>query len=363
MPLSCPDPADSRVLSVPHGLALRVLRSTEELEAFVPQWIELWHSDLHRTPFQRPEWLLPWWRQFGQPGLRAVAVYAGARLLALLPFYIYTDPASHERQLLLLGAGTSDYLDGVYAPECTPAHVLSALALLRDDAAWDVAQLTQLRAHSPLMQALCALGPERAIARAGESCSRCAALPMGQLPSKLRADVRYFLNTAGGRAKVTLAVAGADSLLEDFETLVRLHTERWEHAGEPGVLADPLVLAWHREALPLLQASGLLRLYVLRREAEVIAVLYAMADPDDAPAPADGGAGSARTAYFYLMGHAAQHAKIRPGTLLTALGIEHAAGEGITIIDMLRGNETYKKFWHAQPSPTCGFALPRNSLP
>ncbi len=359
MPLSCPDPADSRVLSVPDGLVIRVLRSTEELEKVVPEWIELWHRDRYRTPFQRPEWLLPWWRRFGQPGLRAITAYAGDHLLALLPLYIYEDPRTRERQLLLLGAGTSDYLDGVFAPECTPAHVLAALTLLSRELDWDVAQLTQLRAYSPLTEALCTLGPERATPRAGESCSRCPALPVAQLPAKLRADVRYFLNAAGGRAKVTLAAAGEDSLPEVFTTLVRLHTERWENAGEPGVLADPLVLAWHREALPLLQASGLLRLYVLRRETEVIAVLYALVDP----AAADGGAESARTAYFYLMGHAAHHASLRPGTLLTALAIEHAAGEGVAVIDMLRGRETYKKFWHARPSLTFAFAVARQSLP
>ena len=359
---SFPDPASPVVLSG-EDLQFRVLRSSRELEALAPAWIELWCRDPRRTPFQRPEWLLPWWHQFGRPDLRAVMVSAGAQLLALVPFYIYADPGSQEQQLLLLGAGTSDYLDGVFAPECTPAHVLAALSLLRGEPDWDVVQLMQLRAHSPIAEALRGLGPEQARARAGESCSRCPALPVAQLPAKLRADVRYYLNAAGGRARITLTVAGEDPLLEDFETLVRLHTERWENSGEPGVLADPLVLAWHREALPLLQACGLLRLYVLRREAEVLAVLYALVDPAPVPAPVSGGAAPARSAYFYLMGHAAQHASIRPGTLLTALSIEHAAGEGFTTIDMLRGNETYKKFWHAKPSPTLCFALPRQSLP
>lgn len=361
--MSFPDAARPGALPSPDDLTVHIIRSTEELQALVPEWIELWCTDPHRTPFQRPEWLLPWWRQFGQPGLRGVTVRSGARLLALLPLYIYQEPAAHIRQLLLLGAGTSDYLDGVYAPECTSAHVLLALRCLGDDRAWDIAELTQLQPHSPLAQALRELGPGRATARAGEHCSRCPALPISQLPSKLRADVRYFLNAAGGRSKVALTVAGEDSLLEIFEVLVELHTERWLHSGEPGVLADPLVLAWHREALPLLARSGLLRLYVLRREAEILAVLYALADPAAEPSPAAGRADAARTAYFYLMGYSAQHARLHPGTLLTALSAEHAAAEGVAVIDMLRGNETYKKFWHTQPVETFGFSVARTSLP
>ncbi len=344
MPASFPD----------REFEVKILRSTAELEAVVPEWLALWHSDPHRTPFQRPEWLLPWWRQFGQPGLRAVMMYADGQPLTLLPFYIYAEPHSGERQLLLLGAGTSDYLDGVYAPACTPEHVKAALALLAREAGWDVAQLTQLRPCSPLTQALLAHGPGRAVPRQGEACSRCPALPVASLPAKLRADVRYLHNAAGGRARLVFSVAAAVALHESFDALVRLHTERWTEAGEPGVLADPLVLRWHREALPLLHASGLLRFYVLRRDGEIVAALYALMDDPSHPGE--------RTAYFYLTGYSLRHAAFRPGTLVTALAIEHAANEGAAVIDMLRGDETYKKFWRTIPAPTYGFALPRNEI-
>jgi hypothetical protein len=45
--------------------------------------------------------------------------------------------------------------------------------------------------------------------------------------------------------------------------------------------------------------------------------------------------------------------------VLTALLIERAALEGVRTIDMLRGEEEYKKFWHAEPAPTFAVALYR----
>ncbi len=46
--------------------------------------------------------------------------------------------------------------------------------------------------------------------------------------------------------------------------LVRLHALRWQARGDPGVLADARVAAFHRDALPRLDRAGLLRLYLLR---------------------------------------------------------------------------------------------------
>ncbi len=51
------------------GSSLTILRTTAELEALVPEWRTLWLQDPSATPFQCPEWLLPWWRQFAQPEL------------------------------------------------------------------------------------------------------------------------------------------------------------------------------------------------------------------------------------------------------------------------------------------------------
>ena len=322
-----------------------LIESAAEFAALAPRWAALWGDDPRAKPFQHPAWLLPWWRQFGQERLLACTLWRGEELVGLLPTYVYQPEAGGERQLLLVGAGTSDYLDGVFGPACGVELVGAALERLREEACWDVAYFTQLAAGSLLRQALERVEAGAVSRFAGESCSRLPAVAVAGLPKKVRAEVLYFRNAAIGRGKLRLRVAAEEDALRTFEQLVRLHTARWQAAGEAGVLADPLVLAWHREAIPRLQAAGLLRLYALELAGEEVAVLYALR--------------VRRVESFYLIGSALEHAEVHPGTLLTAMAMEHAAGEGVEVIDMLRGEEVYKKFWRVAEVETFGFAVRR----
>jgi CelD/BcsL family acetyltransferase involved in cellulose biosynthesis len=332
---------------MPSGIDCELIRTTAELEAFQPQWNALWLEDPHAMPFQRPEWLLPWWHQFGQPDLRAVTVSQQGRLIASLPFYIYREPNSGERQLLLLGVGTTDYLDGIFSPDCRPEHVQAALDLLQTEGGWDVLHVSQLAPDSMLFQTL---QRQSNVQRwNGESCSRMRAVTMAELPVKIRRNAMYYRNRAARRGSLEFTVADSFNCAEAFDALERLHTSRWQNAGEPGVLADPRVLAWHREALPLLQRSGMLRLCSLRLNGKIIGALYSLIDPPSRPE---------RTQYFYLTAFSPNHADLRPGTLLLGFAIEHAAKEGVRTIDMLRGEEPYKKIWHVEPIPTYALTLP-----
>lgn len=331
-------------------LNLKVLRTIAELVSILPEWNAIWLEHPDARPFQRSEWLLPWWRHFGQEHMYVVCIRRENRLVGLLPAYVYVDPKSRERQLLLIGAGTSDYLDGIFTPACTPQDVAEALSLVAEETTWDVAYFTQLLPDSSLYKALEQGGAE---GFAGESCSSCQALSIADLPKKVRADVRYFRNAAISCGELRMLVADADLAPSAFEDLVRLHSARWQEAQQAGVLADPDVLSWHREAIPLLQAADCLRLYTLTLDQDPVAVLYALIDPPERVR---------RSAYLYLIGYSPAHASFQPGTLLTAMASEHASSEGVQVLDMLRGNEAYKSFWKVQVTPTFGFKMRREDL-
>jgi len=99
------------------------------------------------------------------------------------------------------------------------------------------------------------------------------------------------------------------------------------------------VVAAHREAAPLLDAVGLLRLYAMRLDGQIIAVLYCLAEA--APRP------NLRH-YDYLGGFDPRFASLSPGTLLIAHAIERASDEGATAFDFLRGRDPYKYRWGAR---------------
>lgn len=334
--------------------AVRILRSSAELQALAPRWRELWQSDPHATPFQSPDWLLPWWHHFGEAGNigaepRVVLLSSGDQLVGVLPFYLYPEPHGGERKLLLLGVGTSDYLDGVLAPACTREQVQAGIEHLLQSGGFSILTAGQLRAGSSLAQMLGEWNGPGLQQFATESCGRMSALTLGELPVKIRRNAMYYRNRAQRMGRLEYTLADETNWGEAFDHLQRLHTERWERRGEPGVLADPAVLAWHREALPRLAAAGTLRMGTLRLNDDVLGVLYSLIDLPDRPD---------RTQFFYLTAFSQAHADLRPGTLLLARAIEYAASEGVRTIDMLRGEEGYKELWHLERLETHGFSLP-----
>lgn len=331
-----------------NGITCAIIRGFEELRGVTPEWHTLWATDPNATPFQSPEWLVPWARQFGASELRSVMVYERGSLCAVLPFYRHLA-STNERQLLLLGAGTSDYLDGTYSATCTATHIRAGLIVICADDDWDTLDVFQLKENSLLRETLESsrfVGLKRISA---ESCSRLPAVPLTQLPRSIREQARYYRRRAIGQGRMEFTLANKRDLLETFEQLERLHTSRWRSSGEPGLLSDSRVVAWHREAMPMLLEKGLLRLHRLSLDSEVIAVLYSLIDPPQR---------KSRTQYFYLTAFSVQHAELRPGTVLMAMAVEHAAQEGVQTIDLLRGDEGYKRLWHPQKLPTYGVSMP-----
>jgi CelD/BcsL family acetyltransferase involved in cellulose biosynthesis len=335
----------------------RLLRTTGDLSSFVPAWRRLWERDPRAMPFQSPEWLLHWWGQFGNDELSAVVIELQGEAIGFLPFYVYRDTTKRKGQLLPLGVGTTDYLDGVFAPECSIEEISGAIEELRRRIKHNVFCATQLSEHSRLLEAMrCGTesgGQESVSSGRGasisqsEGCSRMAAVVMAELPQKIRRNAMYYRNRAERCGRLELMQAVESNWEEFFEELRRLHALRWQTRGEGGVLADECVVRWHREAMPLLLRAGLLRLMALKLNDQVIAVLYSLIDP----------ARDRRTQYFYITAYSPEYADLRPGTLLIAYAVERAAQEGVAIIDMLRGDEGYKQIWHMEKVPTFSVTL------
>ena len=176
-------------------------------------------------------------------------------------------------------------------------------------------------------------------------------------PAKLRLNINRYRHRAASRG--TLRLVGATTpteALAHLENLIALHTRRWHERGDPGVLSSPAIQQQHRRAVPLLLAAGLLRMVALyldqpgNPDQPPIAILYGLVDsPTKTPA---------RRFYAYLIGIDPTFADISPGTLLLAALFEQCAAEGIVLFDMLRGGETYKRLWGAQPEVTYAARLP-----
>ncbi|MGG5822596.1 GNAT family N-acetyltransferase [Falsiroseomonas sp. HW251] len=307
-------------------------------EAVASDWAALWSRAPDATPFQHPAWLIPWWRHFDEGDLRLLALRDGEHLRALLPLYV------HRRGLLPLGIGTSDYLDALAEPGFAEPAMAAFLAHRHDG--FDRADWPQLRPASPLLSGKAPPGWRDATEPA-EPCP-VLALParFDLLGERVSAKTLRDLRTARRRAAeagASFEEATAATLTGILDALFHLHAARWATRGEAGVLADPRVEAWHRDAAPALLQAGLLRLFALRLDGRIVGVIHALADPPGRVR---------RTLYLYLQGFDPALERLSPGLLLVGEAVERGIADGFAAVDFLRGQERYKSFWGAANAPT-----------
>lgn len=310
------------------------------LEALRTEWSDLWQRCPRATPFQSPEWLLPWWRHFGQGELLALALRCQERLIGLAPLFVHTGDRS--RRLLLIGTGNSDYLDLLISGDeaAAMAAIFAHLAARRDR--WDVCDFQQLRPGSPLLEAPAPAGwreeksaqepcPALSLPARAEELSR-------SIPENLFKKIERYRRRAARMGSLSLDSARPENWEELFEALVRLHSARWSGRRLPGVLCDETVVNFHREALPGLLSLGVPRLYALRIDGRVVAALYSFIHRS--------------RVYAYLAGFDPEFGRLSAGTLLLACAIEEAVRAGASEFDFLRGRESYKYAWGGKDRPT-----------
>jgi CelD/BcsL family acetyltransferase involved in cellulose biosynthesis len=298
----------------------------------------LWRGDPHATPFQSPAWLNAWVAHLG--GAEPFLVEVPGR--ALLPLFLWNDAGT--RKLVPAGAGHSDYCDMVGDPDAVPA-LLDAIAAA--PVGWDELVLPDLRPDSPLLRR-----PPPGWAAEDEPHEICPvlALPPGKslrelLSKTQRRKLAHDRHRADELSDLTVALATADQVPEAVEAMFALHSAQWAAAGEPGVLADPNVRAFHRAAAPALAEAGLLRMAIVRHASRIIAVLLGFRD--------------ARRFHAYIGGIDLTVARQSFGTLSFACLIEAAIKEGAREFHFLRGEEPYKYNWGAQPMRTVRRTLRR----
>jgi CelD/BcsL family acetyltransferase involved in cellulose biosynthesis len=315
------------------------LRDITAFEKLAPEWSKLCERSPNASPFQRPEWLIPYARVFEPQQLWGIEVRDGERLVAFAPLVI--DTKGKERAVVPLGLGVSDYLDVL--ADSGSAAVATALRHIQEQSdSWDLLRFAELRHTSYLLRAELPEGWQRATSN-GEPC------PVLQLPeaedglmeaasTRMLARLRNARRRLEREGQVSVQTVTPETLPAMLEAFFDLHGKRWRSVGAQGVLSDASVRKFHRLAAPGLLHCGVLRLYVLRLNDHPIAALYAFFDK--------------AVAYFYLQGFDPAFGTYSPGGLILETVLREAWREGMRNADMLRGREAYKYKWGARDYPT-----------
>lgn len=316
------------------------LLETEEIDTIEglceisEQWGRLLEACPRSTPFQSPEWLIPWWKRFGQGQLMTLAMRAGGRLCGLAPMYI------ENSEVLFIGAGVSDYLGLILAPSIEVRGAEAVFNHLAGRRGWSSCRLEELQSTSSLLAVKPPAGLKAELLL-GETCL-CAELPptveefrkmhgrSGRCGSK-----QAWRKLAGKGLKVETAVDEAEAVTF-VRALFRLHSKQWEAAGKSGVLQGPEIRAFHEETALGFKKKGMLRLYRMVLEGRELAVFYGFVHRS--------------RLYAYLTGYDPEFSKLSPGRLLLLSVAEDCITRGVAKLDFLRGEEKYKYDWEPQES-------------
>jgi CelD/BcsL family acetyltransferase involved in cellulose biosynthesis len=336
-------------------LRVSIVDDFEKLQALQGDWADLLSKSSALSFALGPDWLLPWWRIFGETGQRALRVglcHDGQRLLGLAPFLAREHRyhlALPFRRLELLGSGEderdeicSDYL-GVIAAAGAENTVATAFARALADGkfgSWDELLMPALNGFDPLQRLLSA-----ALVRAGVHVERqhantCPFIPLPQswddylaalAPNArymVRRSLRDFEKWAAGADRIERA-SSPEEVEQGTAILRGLHAERWTETREGGAFASPRFANFHGRVMPQLWQKGELELLWLTVSGEPIAALYNVVKNG--------------VVYFYQSGRRLDLPKgIRPGIVLHAHAIRGAIESGRREYDFLAGTSRYK---------------------
>lgn len=346
------------------AIEVRCLTEEKDFLALESDWNRVAEGCSSLSVFQTHTWQRTWWKHYGKGSVHTLVAYAGPRLVAILPLYKTAQRLPLVRSLEVIrpigvGGDTSpDYLGQIAIDEHAQEAASAFARYLLQHRDWDVLELTDLPASSPLRAVLASAELPAGCVAIAESPTRIhfCELPrswdlyLASLSSHARYSVRSirkkFLAMEDTRLYLWTEAARLDYATDE---LIRLHNLRWEGRAEHHSFSSERYNAFHRELMREFQHAGWLRLYCMEMAGEMIGMFY--------------GYCFRGTLYHFQGGFDPQHEKIRAGQCLMAFAIESAIAEGCGCLDMLRGEYEYKKRWAPLVRETYSHRLVRSTLP
>jgi CelD/BcsL family acetyltransferase involved in cellulose biosynthesis len=327
--------------SVTGAITVECLDSSWGFTALRSEWNALLRDSASDGPFLTWEWLHTWWTHLsGASRLRIAAVRADHELIALAPFRITKSRVTFLSRLDMLGTGGagSDYLDVIVRRGWEAEGVRALARFARSESATlRLRRLARTATAFALADRLEADGWIASTAPDGV----CPYVPLtghtwdsylGTLGSSHRANVRRRIKALGQNFSMRFERVTTDAeRREALAALVTFHERRYAGRGGSTAFMTPALRGFHDEVTRRALDRGWLRLFVLRVNDALVAVMY-------------GFMYNGRF-YFYQHGFDDRYQRHSIGLVVMGLSIRAAIDEGADEFDMLWGVEAYKGLW------------------
>lgn len=343
-----------------HILKIQVIENIEELEKFQEQWNNLVDQS-KATIYQRYEWLITCWKHYHNPEtdkLFCILVSANDKLVGIIPIYQYTIKFLNIpvcKHIYFLGSGTmlgnsfgiiletgpSDYLDIIVQPGFEYEILQFFLNYLeKNHKFFDKVILTNIHSESVIYNYISKIKLNSKInikIKKGEIC------PYINLPSSFEEYMKSRSQSVRRRFSQSWKAIQSDNLFKlkisknehelfsNLEETKIIHQQKWNRLGYGGFFADTRFEKFFKDFTKSFYNEGFLWYKALETQDGQIAGRLAFKYKN--------------RYYDYFSGINDQfpEAKRRPGLALLLMMIHDAIQDGSNIVDLLRGNEEYKK--------------------
>ena len=311
-------------------MRIETVSSEAGFAGLADSWDELVDAMPRPSPFLLHDWLLEWWRHYGNGADLTVHVaYRGDDLVAALPLCIRRRAGLRITEFV---GGTWAVLADVLV---TPGEEAAVGPLVEHAASsdHDFASLFGLPGSSRFVAAL----PRDELALVKRLEAPILDLDAGwdavykaKLSSKARSERRRRRRQLAELGTVEVSVARSREELEPaLEDAFRIHALRWRGRRDGSGFVTPTGKSFHRAGLLRLAELDVPRLVTLRVNGQGVAFALSMH--------------VAGRAYGVTMAFDPEYARFGPGIEAKMESLEMAAGEGITRIELLGAAADHKQ--------------------
>ena len=325
------------------GWEARVVSDARGFAALESEWNELAADSLVDHPFCGFDWMRCWWQAFGEGReLRIVVARRGGRAMGIAPLMLTRGRllGLPVRRLEAMANEQTPRFDFLVARGAESAYDAIWQAL-REDAQWDVLQLTQAPDTGPTVQAL-----QRLAGSAGSPVGRWAAdaspylvLDEGRddgyrrvVGRKHRSNVERLARRLAALGPIVLeTVSEPRDVASSIDDGFRLEASGWKERIGTAIASQPRVQGFYRSLAQNQAANGDVELVFLKSDGRRIAFLYVVR----------------RGRGFYLLkcGYDPEYARHAPVHVLCHLLFSEASERRLDLIEFLGGNDEWKQRW------------------
>jgi len=339
------------------AFTIDIVMNEAEFDALKMEWNHLVDQANIRI-YQTFFWLRTWWKHFGQyADLHIVLIRNNGRLVGVAPLYLekYSYLKIYKyRYLRMIGStipqksvhmsfykyGMSDYLDFIVQPDFEQKVAdLFIKHLQSDQCSFDIAVLLDAPTGSFIARFLVPKLKENNVRISVRRSEQCPYIELPDQPDKflksLDSSTRYKIRRSDRAVTEKKLIRIYDeSSLEKIpivlKDLIRLHQQRWHNKNEPGVFADPRYSSFLFDVSQEAAKYDYLWLITAYHGSDCIAINCNFEFKG--------------RIYDYVKAFDDQHemSTYRPGMAILYAIIKRAIDQQIPVVDLLRGDESYK---------------------